>query len=310
VAIFAGPDSGLKISLLGMKEWSSMSFDPKDLDELKEAHDNAGYNLDELAWQTSPDNLTWALDYARRWPVLALAWVTGNGICGCKRGPECPHTPGKHPLVLRGAHGATQDKNTIVWWWRKWPQANIGIQTGFGLLVVDVDPRNGGDASLGKLLSLYGKLPSTPVCATGGGGWHYYFAHPDITALSDGVQGYPGIDIKKWGGYVIAPPSHHFLGGTYRWLTDWRMTLAPVPAWLLKLITEKNQVGGHGKVKACKVSLSQPSSPKRISNSSMISGQENTAVYISFWKLVTARKPATTGRLAPTGPPPKPTRPL
>jgi hypothetical protein len=33
-----------------------------------------------------------------------------GGICGCKKGPECPHKPGKHPLVRHGAYGATQDE--------------------------------------------------------------------------------------------------------------------------------------------------------------------------------------------------------
>ncbi len=116
-----------------------------------------------------------ALEYARHWLVLVLAWITNEGDCGCYLGPDC-HRPGKHPFHQRRPLQRHPDTATISGWWERWPQANIGIRTGreSGLLVLDVDPRNGGSESLKKLLSLYGELPDTLVCATGGGGWHFY----------------------------------------------------------------------------------------------------------------------------------------
>jgi hypothetical protein len=39
-----------------------------------------------------------------------------------------------------------------------------------GLVVLDVDPRHGGDESIRNL-----KLPPTVEALTGGGGWHEYF---------------------------------------------------------------------------------------------------------------------------------------
>ena len=65
-------------------------------------------------------------------------------------------------------------------------------------MVLDVDPRNGGSESLEKLLSRYHELPDTLVCATGGGGWHYYFQYPGpgLVQLKGKVPGYPGLDIK------------------------------------------------------------------------------------------------------------------
>ena len=41
----------------------------------------------------------------------------------------------------------------ILRWWRWWPSANVGIATGVvaDLLVLDVDPANGGDASYEQL---------------------------------------------------------------------------------------------------------------------------------------------------------------
>ena len=179
-----------------------------------------------------------ALDYARYWPVLPLAGILKEGICGCNKGPHCSR-PGKHPLVPGGLYGATKDEGIIKDWWQRWPMANLGILTGkeSGLLVLDVDPRNGGMDSLDSLRSRHGNLPSTSVCATGGDGRHYYFNFPDSVNLRGNVPGYPGLDIKKSDGYVVAPPSRHASGKLYRWLKDWRLPLAPVPEWLLELIT-------------------------------------------------------------------------
>ena len=38
-------------------------------------------------------------------------------------------------------------------WWTRWPNATIAIATGIisGLVVLDVDPKNGGDANLEEL---------------------------------------------------------------------------------------------------------------------------------------------------------------
>ena len=105
-----------------------------------------------------------ALDYAARgWPVFPVWWALG-GRCACGN-PDCPH-PAKHPigkLAPKGRNSATTNSETIKKWWMDYPEANIGIPTGpeSGLVVVDVDPRNGGDASL-KELERQGNFPSPP----------------------------------------------------------------------------------------------------------------------------------------------------
>ena len=55
--------------------------------------------------------------------------------CGDKR---C-RSKGKHPRTLNGVHDATSDEQTVRAWWSTWPDANVAIATGRGLLVVDVD---------------------------------------------------------------------------------------------------------------------------------------------------------------------------
>src|ERR1700674_3892356 len=60
------------------------------------------------------------------------------------------------------------------------PHANIGIDCGrSGLVVVDIDPRNGG--TIEKAVGLFGpnfRAPMIPVVGTAGGGTHHYFAVP------------------------------------------------------------------------------------------------------------------------------------
>lgn len=145
---------------------------------------------------------------------------------------------GKRPL--RGSHGfydATPDPTLIGEAWRHRPEANIGMPTGAasGRIVIDVDPRNGGDETLRDLEAEYGPLPETLRALTGGGGAHYYFSNPGVrlaTALG------PGIDVKGAGGFVVLPPSIHPNGGRYEWDAGCRAGhIAELPAWLLTLLT-------------------------------------------------------------------------
>ncbi|WP_258078725.1 bifunctional DNA primase/polymerase [Xanthomonas arboricola] len=87
---------------------------------------------------------------------------------------------------------------------------NLGVRLGPTDLVVDVDPRNGGDASLRALVADCGlDLERCPHVETGGGGHHYYLRKPDGFATVGRLPQYPGIDFKKQGGQVVAPGSVH-----------------------------------------------------------------------------------------------------
>lgn len=119
-------------------------------------------------------------------------------------------------------------------WWRRWPDANIGVATGgeAGLVVVDVDPRNGGEDGLHALVCRLGALPLTVCANTGGGGVHLYFRAPRGLKLRCRVVG-QGVDFKGEGGYVVAPPSVHASGQRYEWAPErspWDLPLAELPA--------------------------------------------------------------------------------
>jgi hypothetical protein len=165
-------------------------------------------------------------------------------ICGC--GSLRCTSPGKHPmarLAPRGCLDATSDLGAAEHLWRCAPEANIGIATGDGLVVVDVDPRHGGEETLAALIEEHGPLPQTWRVATGGGGVHFYFTSSVNVPNSTGRVG-PGIDVRGRGGFVIAPPSNHASGGSYRWTwpcndpgSIWQQLAATqralLPDWLL-----------------------------------------------------------------------------
>lgn len=139
-------------------------------------------------------------------------------------------------IPMAGSHGykdATTDLAQIMKWWNEEPNANIGIATeASGLLVVDVDPRNLGDQweHLGELAEPGGDVWKGPVEAvTPGGGWHYYFQLPEFPHKKLIA---PGVDLKGYGGYVVAPPSVT-KDGAYSWFVTGDVD--PLPEWLQTL---------------------------------------------------------------------------
>ncbi len=157
---------------------------------------------------------------------------------------------GKAPLVpwlelqQRRAH---QDE--IREWFRRWPDANVGVVTGAisGLVVLDIDPGHGGRDSLATFEEGLGRLPETVEAITGGGGRHLYFSHPGGTVPNRaGVA--PGIDVRGDGGSIVMPPSIHPSGRRYRWMagrSPEAMSLARLPrTWLLR-ISRRSPPAGH-----------------------------------------------------------------
>jgi hypothetical protein len=111
-------------------------------------------------------------------------------------------------------------------------------------LVLDVDPRHGGDASLVELERQYGPLPETPRVLTGGSGAHLYFAVDHPIGNRAGLA--PGIDLRGDGGFVVAPPSVHASGRRYMWelgASPDDVALALAPEWLLQRIRSDRSTG-------------------------------------------------------------------
>jgi len=161
--------------------------------------------------------------------VLPLHWRTDEGRCSC--GSDCGTNQAKHPLTAHGLKDATTDLDTVARWAARWPRANWGLRPPKGIVVLDVDPRNGGHTSLADLQAEHGAVPKTLTAKTGGGGIHLWLTHhgPTRGKLARGV------DVKTWtSGYVVAPPSVHITGNRYTWLD--RRPTAVAPPWLRKLL--------------------------------------------------------------------------
>lgn len=152
-----------------------------------------------------------ALPYAKVY--AALGW------------PVLPITPGaKTPVgscVPRGYLDATCDVETIERWWTDVPDAGVGVAVGMaGIVAIDVDPRNGGDASV-----LPFDIAGTLHAQTGGGGLHILFRVP--AGYEPIASPWAGIDLK-WNGYIVVEPTVHPSGRAYGFV-DWDVLSGEIP---------------------------------------------------------------------------------
>jgi hypothetical protein len=176
-----------------------------------------------------------ALGYAARdIPVYPVHWprpIPGEVSlgCSCRRGAACDR-PAKHPLVRHGIHDASMDPAQLQDWWQRWPQANVGLATGIVFDALDID----GPAGLAALRQLAPTVElrfTGPLVATGGGGWHHWFTPTGLGNRPP--RGLAHVDWRGKGGCVLAPPSRHASGGSYRWLRNLdQVSLPEVPAAL------------------------------------------------------------------------------
>lgn len=116
---------------------------------------------------------------------------------------------GKRPLAEHGFHDATTDLDQIGVWWRNHPEANIGIPTGNGVDVIDVDVHATGTGFPVLRTLQQGNLIAgwdTAVRSPSGGLHLYYPSSPEREARS-WSRSRAHVDFRGTGGYIIAPPS-------------------------------------------------------------------------------------------------------
>jgi hypothetical protein len=148
-----------------------------------------------------------------------------------------PVRPDKAPYASQKL--ATTDPEVIRGWWRRWPKALIGHRLAPEHVILDVDPRHGGDATLRALQDEIGvdAFAQTRVHTSGrgDGGCHYWFVRPpgplSIRGLNEWARARglghatdnggwsAGIDlIHRDHRYTILPPSPHpVTGRPYAW---------------------------------------------------------------------------------------------
>ena len=103
----------------------------------------------------------------------------------------------------------TSDLNQIRDIWTQYPNANIGIATGNGLTVIDVDTKDShgvdGEISMLEYQVDKGLINETLEVTTPTGGKHYYYLTDNEYSNKTSIL--PGVDVRGLGGYVVGPGS-------------------------------------------------------------------------------------------------------
>ena len=153
-----------------------------------------------------------ALAYARHRLYVLPVWWPSDGVCACPSGPRCGRNAAKHPLTEHGLLDATLDERRIRSWWRRWPEANIGIALArSGLVAFDVDTADAHRA-FAAIEAEYGRMHPRQLSGSGNGNLHAFAKAPlhAIRGVLDGIT-------LRWRNYVLAAPSRHVTGGLYAW---------------------------------------------------------------------------------------------
>jgi Bifunctional DNA primase/polymerase, N-terminal/AAA domain len=164
-------------------------------------------------------------------------------LCSCRQA-ECKSI-GKHPRNKQGLTEATTDLERVGEWWSMWPDANIGVATGYEFDVIDIDGPDGL-----KLYDDYCARFGVPMQQRGAltgryFGTHIYVKPGGQKAWTGGFAGHPvGLDVKGKGGYVVAPPSLHETGNRYGWTLEGDDVRGetPWPEWHAKVVEHVSPV--------------------------------------------------------------------
>jgi len=111
------------------------------------------------------------------------------------------------------------------------PEGQHRLATGHLFDVLDVD----GPMGRRHPRLRHGAWPGRtgPLVRTGSGGWHYYVTRRPGNRDPRGLE---HVDWRGAGGYVVAPPSLHASGHTYRFTRDLSHPIPPVPSALRALL--------------------------------------------------------------------------
>jgi P4 family phage/plasmid primase-like protien len=154
----------------------------------------------------------------------------------------------KTPLIKWARYQSRKPtEKEIRQWWKKWPQANIGLPTGKinGIVVFDSD---GPEAE--KFIARKGGLEPGPQSVTSKGR-HYFFRHPGRIIHND-TNRKLAIDIRADGGYIVAPPSVHPSGHVYSWapgLSLFEIEIPKMCSWQIDYLMENCLVDSIGESK-------------------------------------------------------------
>lgn len=172
--------------------------------------------------------------------IFGLQGADANGLCLCGN-PECKAAY-KHPIASNWQHTPDWSEEQLE------TMQELGqLDTGYGvlvkgLLVVDVDARNGGVDAMQRLTEKLGGLDLarsaglSVITGSGQGSMHIYYKAPEGISLVQGHPEYKGIDFKS-SGFVVGPGSMHASGNTYEIMHGSPDDIGDPPQILIDLLT-------------------------------------------------------------------------
>jgi hypothetical protein len=141
-----------------------------------------------------------------------------------------PVSANKRPLVPHWRVDATSDPAAIEAWWRKWPHADAALALPAGVVVVDIDVKQGKDGyrDFKRLAGCDLQDVATPRSSTPSGGAQFFYAATKPYKNQVAIDG-TSLDVRAEGGYVVLPLPDN----GRKWLRPLLgAPLLPAPAWL------------------------------------------------------------------------------
>lgn len=180
---------------------------------------------------TTPDLFTFALRHAAAGHHVFPLAASKRPMANCDQCRDTDHDRQTCPCLLcHGHYAASRDPARIRAMLAAVPRPLLAVRTGqpSGVVVIDIDPGNGGDL---RALIQRGLAPPTAHVVTGSGGWHLWYRWPGRPVPCSAGRIAPGVDVRGDGGYVVVPPSTHpRTGRAYRWTGRHREVVEMPPA--------------------------------------------------------------------------------
>ncbi len=176
--------------------------------------------------------------------IFGLHGIHEDGTCECGN-PDC-QAVGKHPITKQWQYTEHFSEDQL----EEMEQDGLfdsgyGILIQNGLLVVDVDARNGGVESYARLIEQIPEIAGAGLIVetgSGNGSKHLFFKYSNTSqALSTKLNNYPGIDFKH-SGFVVGAGSNHKSGNKYKVLLGSPEDIGDAPKALLELLTRPRVV--------------------------------------------------------------------
>lgn len=187
---------------------------------------------ERLSRQAQEDDPVKKLSSAQR---AALAVAKDYPVFPCAVIPREDGKTHKKPWVEDWPNVATQDAAIVTRWWRKYPDACVGVPMGSrsGLVAIDIDPRGRQWFAVHrKALGTYQLNPTVR-------GRHLVYRYPADTSIRNTESKVAdGVDVRGEGGFLLWWPAHGFesIG-----------TPGELPDWLLETLTKHSvrKLNGH-----------------------------------------------------------------